>query len=305
MSLIIPPFIKQNASFGLVSPAGKIEPDVVRNADKFLKKQGFNTKHGNHVSDEYFRFSGQDADRTRDLQEMLDDPETDVIWCCRGGYGSIRIIEHLNFSKIKENPKWLIGFSDITVLHAALQNVVGMASIHGPMPCGLSKNNKGSDFEHTISLLKGDKIAINARPNPFNRTGSANGILIGGNLSLLVSLSGTKYDFNSQGKILFIEEVGEHLYHIDRMMHNLKLSGKLHNLSALIVGQFTELKDNHTPFGQSAYEIIAEAVKDYKYPVVYDFPAGHTTPNEPLMMGREAVIEVNEKGGFFSYSIVR
>jgi muramoyltetrapeptide carboxypeptidase len=298
MSIAIPPFIKKGALFGLVSPAGKTDLKVVEDAEKFLEANGHRSRRGKYASCEYHQFSGTDEQRITDMQAFLNDPEVDVIWCCRGGYGTSRIIERLDFSAMPRKPKWIVGFSDITVFHAALQNIYNVASIHGPMPVNLQPNdNNQQDFRHLLELLSGKDFAINTPPHPLNRWGTAGGLLTGGNLSLLSTLTGTKYDFDPHGKILFIEEVGEQLYHLDRMMQHLKLAGKLKNLSGLVVGQLTEMNDKPTPFGLSANEIIMETVQHYDYPVIFDFPTGHADLNEPLLMGVQTHIQVNREGG--------
>lgn len=298
MSIAIPPFIKKGALFGLVSPAGKTELQVVKNAEKFLETNGYRSKRGNYACSEYHQFSGTDEQRTIDMQTFLNNPDIEVIWCCRGGYGTSRIIEQLDFSAMPQKPKWIIGFSDITVFHATLQNIYNVASIHGPMPVNLHPAvDKQQDYRHLLALLHGQDLTISTPQNPLNRWGTAGGKLIGGNLSLLSTLIGTKYDFDPRGKILFIEEVGEHLYHLDRMMQHLKLAGKLEKLSGLVSGQFTGMNDKPTAFGLSANEIIMEAVQHYDYPVLFDFPAGHSYPNEPMLMGVQTHIQVNEEGG--------
>lgn len=301
MSAFIPPFINKGACFSLVAPAGKIEPEVVPRAESYLRHEGFKTRLGKYTSDEHYQFSATDDKRVADMQQMIDDPDVDVIWCCRGGYGSIRIIEKLNFSPMQQNPKWLVGFSDITVFHAALQNVFNVASIHGPMPVNLHYDNEGAEWQHFFDLLEGREMVYRIPPSDLNIGGTAAGQLTGGNLSLLCALIGTKYDFDPRGKILFIEETGEQLYHIDRMMHHLKLSGKLEGLAGLVTGHLTGIKDKITPFGLSARGVIQEAVKNYNYPVLFDFPAGHESPNEPLILGHEIHLQVDQKGGILLY----
>jgi muramoyltetrapeptide carboxypeptidase len=302
MSTAVPPFIKKGALFGLVSPAGKIDKEVIANAENFLDARGFRSLKGKYTAGSYSQFSGTDEQRIEDMQAMINDPDVKVIWCCRGGYGTARIIEQLDFSKMPENPKWLVGFSDITVFHAALQNCYNVASIHGPMPINIKEENRYEKYwDHLFDLLQGHDVSYRTSPLTLNREGTAAGQLVGGNLSLLCTLSGTKYDFDPRGKVLFIEEVGEQLYHLDRMMQNLKLGRKLEDLAGLVVGQLSEMKDNSTPFGLSANEIIFDAVQHYDYPVIFDFPAGHSSPNEPLMMGAKVHIQVNEKGGIMIY----
>ncbi len=295
---IIPPFIKKGALFGLVSPAGKIPSKVLDLAGQFLSDHGFRSIRAPHAADAFYQFSASDQYRLADFQEMLNNPEIDVIWCTRGGYGSIRILEQLDFSAMRRHPKWLVGFSDITVFHAALQNIHRMASVHGPMPKNIAEYGSSEPFWLTLlDLLQGRFVQYHTQPNSFNRQGSASGTLTGGNLSMLHALRGTKYDFNPNGKVLFIEEVGEKLYHLDRMMYNLKIGGQLSGLAGLVVGQMTGMKDESTPFGASAQGIVRDAVKEYDYPVLFGFPAGHDTPNEPLLLGVKVHLQVDDKDG--------
>jgi muramoyltetrapeptide carboxypeptidase len=302
MSTAIPPLIKKGALFGLISPAGRIDVKAVENAEHFLATNGFRSIKGKYATGQHFQFAGTDEQRTQDLQTLLENPEVEVIWCCRGGYGAARIIEKLDFSRMPTSPKWLVGFSDITVFHAALQNIYNVASIHGPMPINLNgENSQRQDLQHLLDLLQGHDVTYRTPPNKLNREGTTAGQLIGGNLSLLNTLSGSKYDFEPRGKILFIEEVGEQLYHLDRMMQNLKLSGKLDGLAGLVVGQLTEMNDKSIPFGLTANEIILDAVQHFDYPVIFDFPSGHTPINEPLLMGAHTHIQVNEEGGLMIY----
>jgi muramoyltetrapeptide carboxypeptidase len=302
MSTAVPPFIKKGALFGLVSPAGRVEAKSVENAEHFLAINGFRSIRGKYATAGHYQFAGTDEQRTADMQAFIDHPDVKVIWCCRGGYGAARIIEKLDFSRMPTNPKWLVGYSDITVFHATLQNLYNVVSIHGPMPVNLNaENSERPDLQHLLNLLQGHDVTFRTPPHKLNREGTAAGQLIGGNLSLLNTLSGTKYDFEPYKKILFIEEVGEQLYHLDRMMQNLKLSGKLDGLAGLVVGQLTEMNDKSVPFGRSANEIIFDAVQHYDYPVIFDFPAGHTSVNEPLMMGAHTHIQVNSDGGMMIF----
>jgi muramoyltetrapeptide carboxypeptidase len=294
---IIPPFIKKGALFGLVSPAGKISAGMLDPAEQFLSAHGFRSIRSRHATDAFFQFSASDQHRLEDLQSMIDHPDVDVIWCTRGGYGAIRILEQIDFSAFKHRPKWLVGFSDITVFHSALQNIHKVASVHGPMPKSITQDGGREEALHLLNLLQGHSVDYLTQSHPLNREGSASGTLIGGNLSLLYALRGTQYDFDPRGKVLFIEEVGEKLYHLDRMMHNLKLGGQLAGLSGLIVGQMTEMTDEKTPFGASVQGVVREAVKGYGYPVLFGFPAGHDSPNEPLILGGRVHLQVNALGG--------
>lgn len=294
----MPPLLKPGALFGLVSPAGKTDPEALTLAEKFLSEHGYRSIRGLNAAGSYHQFAGRDSDRLFDLQTMMDAPDVDVIWCVRGGYGAIRIVEQLDWQGMKRHPKWLVGFSDITVLQAALFKECGMPSVHGPMPKNmLSQGTKPAHWLRLLNILRTGRLYYHSASHFLNRYGNASGTLIGGNLSMLVALRGTPYDFDPRGKILFIEEVGEKLYHLDRMMYNLKLGGKLEGLAGLVVGHLSEMTDNETPFGSSAEEIIHQAVEAFDYPVLFGFPAGHDVPNEPLILGREVTIKVDEEGG--------
>lgn len=292
--MIFPPSLSANATIGIVAPAGKIDAEVVRFAEKFLRGLGYQVVVGEHVTNSYYQFAGTDEHRLADLQTMLDSDEVEAIFCARGGYGTARIIEALNFDKFIKQPKWVVGYSDITALHAVLQHKVGVASIHGPMPKNFpDKQKDDADMMALFGLLSGERQRYVIKQHQLNRHGVATGELIGGNLSILSSLRGTPYDFDPAGKLLFIEDVSEYLYHIDRMMVNLKMSGFLAGLSGLVVGQFTEIKDNDSPFGLSAEEIIAQAVSEYDYPVLFGFRAGHGNLNLPMVFGKTVKMDVS------------
>ena len=290
--MIIPDYLKPGDKIYLVSPSGKIQPDKVNPACNLLEKEGFSVSVGKNVFNQHFQFAGTDDQRLYDIQHALDDPECKAIFCTRGGYGAIRIAEQINFDKFLTHPKWIIGFSDITVLHALLQKE-GICSIHGAMCAYYKEENKPSrSFTELIKTLKGEKNPVIFPSVKENRTGSATGPLTGGNLSLLYSLLGTPLEIKTDGKILFIEDLSEYLYHIDRMMYSLKLSGKLKNLKGLIVGQMTKLIDNESPFGQNIREIILNSVKEYNYPVCFNYPGGHVKLNLPLKLGAEHSLSI-------------
>ncbi|MCF6356305.1 MAG: LD-carboxypeptidase [Draconibacterium sp.] len=291
-----PPFLINNSKIRIVSPAGKIKEERVIPAVEWLEKQGYKVELGKHVFAQHFQFAGTDSQRLEDLQTAFDDPETNVIICSRGGYGMVRIIDQLDFAEFKEHPKWLVGFSDITILHSYLNNNE-TASIHGAMP-PFFFDEKGKPNESLVSLmdlLKGGNISYQIKPNERNRTGNVTAELIGGNLSIIASLLGTKYELKTEGKILFLEDIDEYLYHIDRIMRQLKLAGKLEKLAGLVVGDFTGIKDNETPFGQTYEEIIWEVVKDYNYPVCFGFPAGHDKKNLALTFGKKWNLNVSQE----------
>ena len=289
--------LQPGSTIRIVSPAGKIEEKHVMPAVNWLEKQGYTVKLGKHVFARHFQFAGTDEQRADDVQKALDDPDCDIIICSRGGYGTVRIIERLDLTRFLEKPKWLVGFSDITILHSRLHNLE-VPTIHGVMPRYFFDDNGElrEDLTTMMKLVKGEGISYNIDVAEFDRTGTASGQLVGGNLSIVSSLCGTKYDIDTRGKILFLEDIDEFLYHTDRMVHQLKLSGKLDNLAGLILGDFTDMKDNESPFGQTVHEIFAEAVKDFDYPVCHGFPAGHDKKNLALAFGRDWELEVAESG---------
>lgn len=300
--MLTPFFLKPGDTVGLVSPAGKIHPDVVQNAERYLAESGFSTLVGKHALDSWHQFAGEDEFRAEDFNEMLRNPKVKAIWCTRGGYGAIRLVGKIDFEILKTNPKWLIGFSDITIFHSLLRSSIGMKSIHGAMPINFEgRNPANSGFDELFQMLQSryeDKITPY---HPLNRIGEARGQLIGGNLTILHGLIGTALDFEPKGKVLFIEEVGEYLYHLDRMLHAMKLAGKFNQLSGLVVGQITEVKDNLTPFGASGYEIIKNVVEEFDFPVLFNFPSGHSNPNMPLMLGAEIKLEITNSFSKLSY----
>jgi muramoyltetrapeptide carboxypeptidase len=290
--MITPEYLKPGDLIAFVSPSGAIEREVVERAIQLVEKLGYRTWLGPHAFDWHFQFAGTDRNRAHDLQLAIDNPEVKAIVCNRGGYGALRTVENIDWKRFKLAPKWLVGFSDITVFHSKL-NELGMKSVHGAMPrYFIEKNAPSHSMATLLNALEGRPNQYDVQPHQLNRTGVAKGQLVGGNLSILYSLRGTPYDLETDKKILFIEDLAEYLYHLDRMMMNLKVSGKLKKLSGLIVGGFTKMKDNETPFGKSAEEIIFDAVRDYKFPVVFGFPAGHQPENVALKMGAEIKIDI-------------
>jgi len=280
---------------GIVSPAGKIASSSLKLASHYLEDTGFRCLLGKHAAGQWHQMAGTDQQRADDFNAMLRNPEVKAIWCSRGGYGAIRLVDMIDFSLLEKQPKWIIGFSDITVLHSVLATKLKMKSVHGPMPKNLDTGNYDSSGVDTLwQMLQGDEVAYQLQPHPLNVIGEGRGKLTGGNLTLLNSLVGTPYDFEPEGKILFIEEVGEYLYHIDRMLRGLKLAGKLRGLAGLVVGQMTDIQDNKTPFGASSYEIISQVVESYDFPVIFNFPAGHSVPNQPLMLGATVHLSVKK-----------
>jgi muramoyltetrapeptide carboxypeptidase len=282
----IPPYLNPGDTIGIVCPAGFMPFEKALACIETLKAWGFRVVPGKTLGNQYHYFSGTDEQRCDDLQQMLDDENIDAILCGRGGYGTGRIIDKLDFSKFVKRPKWVIGFSDITVLHCHLFSNYKIASMHGPMAAAF--NDGGFQNEYIQSLheaLLGKKADYKTVGNVLDQPGKAKGILVGGNLSLLVNLIGTPSDIQTKNKILFVEEVGEYIYAVDRMMYQLKRSGKLENLKGLIIGGFSDMKDTTLPFGQTVQEAIKDLVKDYKYPVCFDFPISHEKQNFAVKVG--------------------
>ncbi len=291
----IPPFLKPGDKIRIVSPAGKIEENEVLPAVKWLIEQGFEVELGKHVFARHFQYAGTDRERLEDVQAALDDADTSAIICSRGGYGTVRIIDKLNFSGFLQKPKWVVGFSDITVLHSCLQHLE-IATIHGAMPRYFfdEKGQVSESLESMMNLLTGKEAEYIIPSNVSNRPGIAAGEITGGNFSIVSSLQGTQYEIDTSGKILFLEDLDEYLYHTDRMVNQLKLAGKLDNLSALIIGDFTDMKDNESPFGKTVHEIMLEAVVEFDYPVCFGFPAGHNKKNLALAFGKTWELNISQ-----------
>jgi len=285
--ITIPPYLKKGDTIGLVCPAGFMPVERVSECIRVLNENwGFTTKVGTTIGRQYHYFSGTDEERIEDFQHMLDDDNVKAILCARGGYGLSRIVDRLDFSRFKENPKWIIGFSDVTVLHSHIYRNYYIATLHAPMANAFNEDGYKNEFVQSLRhALEGKKIKYQVPLHEFNRKGEGVGELVGGNLALLAHLAGTDSDLKTKGRILFLEDVGEYLYNIDRMMYQLKRSGKLDKLAGLVVGGFTDMKDTEKPFGQTAYEIIRDVVADYDYPVCFDFPVSHEERNYALKIG--------------------
>jgi muramoyltetrapeptide carboxypeptidase len=297
--MLKPAYLKAGDIIGITSPAGYITPDEINPAIIQMESWGFKIRVGDTIGKKDFTFGGTDEERTNDLQQMLDDPKIKAIMCARGGYGAVRIIDKLNWSKFKLKPKWIIGFSDITIFHAHLNKNFGIASIHSKMcnsfPDDWSKAEpvQIETIESIRDVLKGEKIKYSVVPNENNKPGKAEGILVGGNLKTLESLAGSASDINTAGKILFVEDTGEYMYSIDRMFWNLKRSGKLSKLKGLIIGGFKVKADTDTEnFGKTLQEVVLEKIKGYSYPVCFDFPVGHQRNNFALKCGARHMIEI-------------
>ena len=294
--LIQPPNLQKGDTVLIIAPAGIMKDTAkVENGVALLKEWGLNVKLGKHLFDQNFHFAGTDVQRAEDVQNALDDSTVKAIWCARGGYGSVRIIDAIDFTKFKQHPKWMIGFSDITVFHNEINNL-GIETIHALMPITYKPDNK-EQKKAQKSLKKalfGKKVTYRIADSEYNKEGEATGQIVGGNLSILYSLLGTKSSINTDGKILFIEDIGEYLYHIDRMMISLRRNGYFDNCKGLIVGGISDIKENSTPFGKTAEEVVLDAVKEFDFPVSFDFPAGHIRDNRTLILGRTITLKVKK-----------
>tara|TARA_B100000768_G_scaffold54951_1_gene53469 strand:- start:748 stop:1644 length:897 start_codon:yes stop_codon:yes gene_type:complete len=292
--MIIPKKLMLGDKIGIISSARKITKEELSPAIKTIESWGFKVVFGKNLFEEDDQFSGTIKQRTVDLQMMIDDNSIKAILCARGGYGTVQIIDHINFTNLKINPKWIIGYSDITVLHCHLNNL-GIASLHASMPINFEFNTKMSLLSLKNSLFGNPKI-VETKAHPLNKYGKIEGDIVGGNLSILYSLSGSQSDINTAGKILFIEDLDEYLYHIDRMIINLKRSGMLEKLKGLIVGGMSHMNDNDISFGKTAEQIILDCTKEYDFPICFGFPAGHISDNRCIRFGINSVLEINKNG---------
>ena len=293
--IIIPPYLKKGDRIGMVCPASCMDIAQTDTCRQTLESWGFKVVMGNTVGIRDISFSGSDEERLVDLQAMLDDNSIRAIVCARGGYGTGRIIDDIDWRKFRKNPKWIVGFSDITVLHSFLYTRLNTASLHGPMANAF--NNGGYDSVWTQSLKKaltGKKINYKIPGSPLNRKGTAQGPLVGGNLALIAHQVGTPSDLNTKGAILFLEDVGEVLYNIDRMMIQLDRAGKFKELAGLIIGGFTDSRDTEKPFGQTLENIISSRIEKYAFPVCYGFPVSHDEPNLALKTGLNYTLKVGK-----------
>ena len=292
----IPPYLKKGDTIGIVCPSGTLSAKKAATCISTLEAWGYKVKVGKTLGTQHHYFSATDEARAADMQAMLDDNSVQAVLCGRGGYGMSRIIDLLNFKKFTKHPKWVIGFSDITLLHNHCTEVLKTASLHAPMAAAF--NNGQSNNEWVLSLkhaLQGKKANYKAATQALNRIGKAKGKLVGGNLTLVAHAVGSVSSLKTKNAILFLEDIGEYKYNIDRMMLQLKRSGMLKNLAGLIVGGFTQAKDSDPAFGATVYEIIQAAVAEYNYTVCYDFPVSHDKENYALKHGIEYALEVTAK----------
>jgi muramoyltetrapeptide carboxypeptidase len=292
----IPPYLKKGDTIGIVCPSGFMPYEKAADCIAALQQWGYKVMTGKTLGSQFHYFSGTDAERLQDLQEMMNNKEVKAILCGRGGYGMSRIIDQLDFKPFKKNPKWLIGFSDITVLHSHVYQQLKIASLHAPMAGAFNDGGFENDYVQSLrKALKGTVSNYTCKPHVFNRNGKAAGDLVGGNLSLLAHLTGSVSAINTKGKILFIEDVGEYIYNIDRMIIQLKRNGMLQQLAGLIIGGFSEIKDTTTPFGADVFSVIQFHVQEFTYPVCFDFPVSHEKNNSALKVGVKHLLSVTSK----------
>lgn len=291
--MITPPYLQKGDTVAIVATARKNLDDNLKPAIDLLKSWGLNVIIGSTIGLDNNQLAGTDEQRATDFQQQMDNPNVKMIWCVKGGYGTVRIIDLLDFTKFEQKPKWLVGFSDVTALHNHL-NTMGYKSIHGIMPVTVARATPAAVETMRIALF-GLQLKYEVAPFKMNRTGKAKGELVGGNLSILYSLFGSQSAIDCSDKILFLEDLDEYLYHIDRMMMNLKRNGCLESIKGIIVGSMTKMKDNDIPWGKDAVEIIDDVTKKYNIPVLYNFPAGHIRDNRALILGNIVTLDVNEQ----------
>jgi muramoyltetrapeptide carboxypeptidase len=292
--MIQPPQLAPGNTIGILCPAGAIPLEKVTICAQVLESWGYQVRIGKTVGTQFGHFAASDLDRQNELQSMMDDPEIHAILCARGGYGLSRIVSELNFTKIKAHPKWVIGFSDITILHAALQKH-GIQSIHGPMAAGFGKGDAGLPYIMALKqMLEGAALPVEAKAHPANLLGHSKGILVGGNLCLMTHLIGGENQLDTKGKILCFEDVGEYHYNVDRMLIQCKNAGLLDGLAGLVVGGFTDMKDDATAFGETIIEMILRITKGANYPICFDFPISHDLNNMPVQLGATYQLAVTE-----------
>ncbi|MBR4135003.1 MAG: LD-carboxypeptidase [Bacteroidales bacterium] len=295
--MIIPPYLREGDTIALAAPARKISEEELRPAIALLRREGFRVHYDERLFAQDHQFAGSDEVRAAYLQDLIDSPDIQAIWCARGGYGSVRLLDRLDFRPMLEHPKWLCGYSDVTAFHAHLHTCCDMATLHCTMPINVTDETMTTPAVTTmLDALRGKALCYELPDHPLNRPGNVTAPVVGGNLSVLYSLTGSRSDLDTEGKILFLEDLDEYLYHIDRMMYNLKRSGRLDGISGLLVGHLSDMHDNTIPFGHTAEEIVAECCAEYDFPLLFNFPAGHLPDNRAIKMGFPISIQASEKG---------
>ncbi|MCO6497521.1 MAG: LD-carboxypeptidase [Chitinophagaceae bacterium] len=297
MKTILPAYLKPGDTIGLVAAAGYMPDEKFARCIEVLKARGYKVLKGKTPGHQFHYFSGTDKQRLTDLQKMMDNDKVKAILSVRGGYGSVRIVDDLDFKKFVRNPKWIIGFSDITVFLNHIYTKYNIGSLHAPMAAAFNEGDDINEYvQSLLDALEGKKAVYHSEAHKFDHKGKCSGTLVGGNLMLLVNLIGTPSVPDMKNKILFIEDTGEYIYSIDRMMYHLKRSGNLKKLKGVVVGRFSEMKDTDHPFGQTVEEVIRDVLKEYKYPVCFNFPVGHQTENYALKVGATYSLEVGNTG---------
>lgn len=293
--MIIPPYLHLGDTIGIVAPARKISLEELQFSTNWLKSKGFQVIFAPNLFAEEHQFAGSDEIRQQSFQAMIDNPNVKAILSARGGYGSARIIDKIDFSHFHENPKWLCGYSDFTVFHSHLASKNISASLHSTMP--ISMNEETIDNCNALfDALIGKKMELSGHNHPYNQYGTSAGKIVGGNLSILYSMLGSPSDINTNGAILFLEDLDEYLYHIDRMIVALKRAGKFDHLAGLIIGGMSDMHDNTIPFGYSAEEIIMKHCQEYDFPIAFNIPVGHGKDNKTLKLGVSSKLIVSSKG---------
>ncbi len=300
--MITPPYLKPGDKIAIVAPAKKVTASEMDAAIGIFRSWGLQVETGPHLFGESHQYSGTDEERTADLQMMLDDREIKAIISARGGYGTVRIIDKLDFSAFTQHPKWIVGYSDITVLHSHIQTQFGIETLHAIMPINFPEEGSEEAVESLRKALFGEELNYLTGSHPMNIQGNVSGQLTGGNLSILYSLTGSPSDIQTDNKILFFEDLDEYLYHMDRMMTGLKRSGKLSGLKAIVTGGLTKMNDNTIPFGKTVEQIIADYAAEAGIPLCFNFPAGHFPDNRALIMGREVQLSIDKAGFSLRFS---
>lgn len=291
-TMITPSYLKRGDSVAILATARKYSLENLQPSIELLEGWGLKPVIGNTIGLENNQLGGTDTERAVDFQQMLNNPNIKAIWCVRGGYGTVKMIDLVDFTYFRKQPKWIVGFSDITVLHSHIHNI-GVATIHAIMPINVL--NTCEESKQTLrKALFGESLEYEFPYNSYNRLGEAEGEIVGGNLSVLYSLLGSKSEIDCRGKILFIEDLDEYFYHIDRMMMNLKRNGYFEGLKGLVVGGMIDMHDNEIPWGKNAIEIIKEITAEYNFPISFDFPAGHIQDNRAIIFGKKVKLYVNQ-----------
>ncbi len=290
--MIQPPFLKPSDTVYITAPAKAIEESSVLAAKKTLEAWGLKVRIAPHCLGRHHYFSGSDEERLADFQDGLDDPSIKAILCARGGYGCVRMVESLNWDAFERHPKWIIGFSDVTVFHQKIHQL-GIQSIHAIMPLGFVEGSDAAK-ESLKKILFGEPVMLEAPYLTVNITGKATGKLVGGNMAIVSSLLGTPLSYSFKDNILILEDIGEHVYKIDRMLYSLKLAGAFSQIKGLVLGGFTDMEDTDVPFGKTIKELILEQVRHLEIPVAFDLPIGHITDNQAFVLGRTASLQVTD-----------